>query len=170
MKTLPTALAIACLTVTAASAQKNFGDDLIARFAGDWTLAGTIAGREVVHDVEAAWVLDGYYLQIHEVSRERSPAGSPEYEALVTIGWEPTTSEYVCQWLDSTGGTGLRDGVLGHGQREGDSIPFVFGGGGETAIHNTFHYDRETDTWSWAIDNVEDGEHHPFARVVLKRK
>jgi hypothetical protein len=170
VKTLLTSLALFCLTATAAFAQKEFGDDLIARLAGHWILTGTIAGREVVHDLEAVWVLDGYYLQIHEVSRARTPASTPEYEAIVTIGWEPATNEYVCQWLDSTGGTGLRDGVLGHGPREGDSIPFIFGGSGEAAIHNTFHYQENTDTWTWTIDNVKGDEHRLFARVVLDRK
>ena len=159
-----------CLSTTAAFAQKGFGDDLIDHLAGDWTLSGTIAGHGVVHDIDAAWVLDGYYLQIHEVSREETPAGTPQYEALVTIGWEPATKEYVCQWLDSTGGTGLRDGVLGHGPREGDSIPFVFGVEEESSIHNTFHYDEDSETWTWVIDNVKGGEHQEFARVVLKRK
>ena len=64
----------------------------------------------------------------------------------------------------------MRDGVLGHGAREDDSIPFVFGAGGEAAIHNTFRYDKDTDTWSWAIDNVKGDESRPFARVVLQRK
>ena len=33
-------------------------DDL----AGRWVMTGTIAGQEIVHDLDAQWVLGGHYL------------------------------------------------------------------------------------------------------------
>ncbi len=92
MKTVLTALALLFLTATAAFAQKGFGDDLIAHLAGDWTLTGTIAGHEVTHDIEAAWVLGGYYLQIHEVSQGKTPEGAPQYEAIDNVQGDESRS------------------------------------------------------------------------------
>lgn len=153
-----------------AFAQQGFGDDLLGHLEGTWVMTGKIAGGDIVHDLEASWVLDGFYLQFHELARQTTDEGKPAYEAIVTFGWDEPDQRYVCLWLDSTGGEGLTNGVLGYGNREGDSIPFVFGEGEGSAIHNTFHYQRESDTWRWVIDNVKDGERRNFADVVLERK
>lgn len=170
MKTTIALLAVMTLFVGPVLAQRGFGDDLIGHLAGEWVMTGTIAGGEVVHDLEAAWVLDGFYLQFHELARERTEDGKPAYEAIVTIGWDEPSKRYVCLWLDSTGGTGLASGILGYGKREGDSIPFVFGEGNGSAIHNTFQYQRDSDTWQWVIDNVNGDETSNFAEVTLKRR
>ena len=57
-----------------------------------------------------------------------------------------------------------------HAVRDGDTLPFVFNTGPDTAIENTFAYDRDRDVWTWAIDNVRGGQHREFARVTLTRK
>ena len=39
---------------------------------GNWTLEGTIAGRETTHDIESDWVLRREYIRIHETfAREK---------------------------------------------------------------------------------------------------
>ena len=153
-----------------APAQQGFGDDLLNELAGTWVMTGTIAGDAVVHDLDASWVLDGFYLQFHEIARAVTDEGKPAYEAIVTFGWDPEHDRYVCLWLDSTGGTGLTNGILGYGKREGDSIPLVFADGADSAIHNTFQYRRESDSWRWIIENVRGEERSLFADVTLERR
>jgi ketosteroid isomerase-like protein len=142
---------------------------LLDHLPGNWVMTGTIAGEEVVHDVDADWVLAGHYLRFHDLSRERQQNGERVYEATVTIGWDAETEGFVCLWLDVTGGEGLASGVLGYAREVGDTIPFVFGEG-ESQIHNIFVYHRETDSWEWTIWNVRGEERREFAHVILRRR
>jgi len=162
-----------CLVVSlpATAQEAGFQDELLDRLAGTWVMTGTIAGDEIVHDLVAEWVLDHQYLSFHEVARGQEPDGTPLYEATVFIGWDEPSARYACLWLDSTGGSAfVVPVVIGHTQRSGDSLPFLFDTGDGSLIHNTFAYSRDTDTWTWAIDNESDGARTPFARVTLTRR
>lgn len=137
--------------------------------AGRWVMSGTIAGNEIVHDLEAEWVLGGHYLFFHEIARGRDEQGNPAYESRVYFGWDEEDERLVCLWLDVTGGGGLVPDGLGYGEPDGDRIPFVWGEGAESQIHNTFTYRADSDSWTWQIDNVREGEARNFARVTLQR-
>jgi len=50
----------------------------------------------------------------------------------------------------------LRLSGRGHAAKDGASLPFVFDDGTGSTIHDTFSYERATDTWRWAID-IEKG-------------
>jgi len=132
-------------------------------------LAGTIAGEETVHDVVASWVLGHQYLRIDEVSRETNELGAPAYEATVFIGWDKPSGRYVCLWLDVTGGGGLANDVFGYAMPADNKLAFVFGDD-NGRILNTFAYDPDHDSWTWAIDNESDGMASAFARVTLVRQ
>jgi hypothetical protein len=154
----------------ATAQQSGLQDPLLDRLAGQWVMTGTIAGAEITHDVDAEWVLGHNYLRIKDVSRERTAAGAPEYEAIVFIGWDATRKQYDCLWLDVTGGGGLTGEGIGHGRRVGDEIPFVFRLPDGSVIHNTFANRGASDSWEWHIDNESDGKRTPFARVTLHRR
>jgi hypothetical protein len=119
-----------------------------------------------VHDVEAAWVLQGNYVRITEVSRERDDNGRPAYEAIVFVGW--LDDHYVCTWLDNTE---VASGeVACAAAPTADAIPFEFRDAqGALIFTNTFAYNRAEDTWEWRLDNIRDGAADPFARVTLRR-
>ena len=142
---------------------------VLDHLSGQWVMTGTIAGQQVVHDIAAEWVLGGHYLYIHELARERDENGMPAYEARVYIGWDASSERLVCLWLDVTGGGGLTPEGFGYGTAEGERIPFVWGEGTGSGIHNTFTYQPEQDSWAWQIDNVHDGEISNFARLALHR-
>jgi len=148
--------------------EPSFQDAFLDRLVGTWLMEGTIAGDQVTHDLVVEWVLAHQYVQIRERSREKDASGNPAYESIVYIGWDPERKDYACLWLDITGSSGFEP--VGHGVREGDAIPFVFGTGDDGRIHNTFRYDRAHDRWTWSIDNERAGERSPFARVTLQRK
>lgn len=149
--------------------QPTFTDSLADRLVGRWVLRGTIGGEATTHDVTAEWVLAHQYVHIHEVSREKTPEGAPQYEAHVYVGWDPQKNQYVAAWLDVFGGISPQS--LGRATRAGDSMPFVFlGPDGAPAFNNTFAYDRRADTWEWRMDNVRNGALEPFARVTLSRQ
>jgi hypothetical protein len=152
------------------AAQPMQRDSLLDRLAGTWVLRGTIAGQQVVHDVGARWVLDNEYLEVREVSRTKTKAGTREYEAIVYIGRDPKTGEYAALWMDNTAYGAFAPAGTGRGMAKGDSIPFLFSDSSTSRFHNTFVYDRRANTWQWHLDNDDAKGRRPFARVTLSRK
>jgi hypothetical protein len=62
--------------------QHTFQDELLNKMAGRWKLTGMIRGKSVEHSVEAQWVVNHQFLQVHE----KDVAAPPPYEANVMIG------------------------------------------------------------------------------------
>jgi len=159
-----------CCPVSAEPAVQSPPTALLDHLAGNWILRGTIAGKPTTHDIQAAWVLNHEYLQLHETSREKNASGAAAYEAIVYISWDEKAGQYTCLWLDSTAGGGLSAEGLAHANRAGDSIPFIFTLSASDQIHTTFRYDKAADTWQWLIDNVVNGRTKRFADVKLNRE
>ncbi len=140
---------------------------LLERMVGRWVIRGTTGRRNVVHDVDADWVLAHRYIRIHEVSREKNAEGQPEYEAMVFIGWN-NPGHYSCVWLDTTGGLSILS--IGTAVPSGNELPFVFRNEkGEVDLTNTFTYNPKDNTWEWKIDNIENDQPKPFARLRLTK-
>lgn len=95
-----------------------------------------------MHDVTFEWLLDRAYVEMHEVSRERTPGGSPAYEAVVLFSRDPKTGAYACMWMDNTAAAAFPPEGIGRGSAAGDSIPFFFRYTATTGFHTTFVYDR----------------------------
>ena len=160
----------ALLVASRLPAQSLAPDSVFDRLLGHWVMRGTIARQQTVHDVTFERMLGREYLHMHEVSRERSAAGTPEYEAVVLFSRDAKTGEYAALWLDNTGVTTFEPAAVGHGAVSGDSIPFLFKYTATDSFHNTFVYDRATDSWQWHMDNDSAGVRRPFARVTLTRR
>jgi hypothetical protein len=163
-------LLVILVSFSVSAQQTTFQDTLLDHLIGKWILQGTIAGKETTHDIVTEWVLGHQYVQLHEVSREKNANGEAIYEAIVFIGWDQPLNQYACLWLDVTGGGGLSAQAIGHAERSGDKIAFLFKGGDGSIFHTTFVYNRVTDTWQWLMDGEENGKLQPFARVKITRK
>ena len=165
---------IFCVVLLAAAnplrGQSLSPDSLFERLIGHWVLRGVIHRQETTHDVTFTWMLGREYLQMHEVSRERSANGTPAYEAVVLFGRDPKNGEYACLWMDNTGTSAFDPAGIGRGAVAGDSLPFLFTYSATTAFHNTFVYDGKADSWQWHMDNDSAGVRRPFARLVLTRQ
>lgn len=142
--------------------------ELLEKLTGHWVSRGIVAKQQTTHDIDAHWVLDKEYLQIHEISREKDATGKAQYEAIIHVVWDPKAGEYACLWLDTTGIALFPPEGVGHAKPAADKIPFVFKDA-DGGIHTTFSYDREKDAWSWTIDNEIKGTLTPFARLTLTR-
>ena len=150
-------------------AQTPRGDPLLDRLVGNWVLTGPMAGKQTTHDVTARWVLSAEYVEIHEVSRERSSSGAPAYEAIVYVGRDSLTKQYSALWLDNTAYGAFDPAGTGRGFAAGDSVAFVFTYSSTSHVYNSFKYDRKNDAWEWHIDNEDQGKRTMFARVTLTR-
>ena len=146
---------------------------LMDHLIGRWVLSGTLAGKQTTHDVSAEWVLNRDYVQVHEISREKTTSGAPAYEAMVFISFNSASNEYSILWLDSTASSSFAPEDAGHAKLSKDpatAIPFLFkDSAGHITFENTFVYDEKSDSWEWIMANVKDGEKKPFGRVRLVR-
>jgi hypothetical protein len=155
-----------CSATLAVAQQAPTNSPLLDHLVGRWVLQGTIAGQKTTHDVNAEWVLQHRYLRIQEVSRQKNAKGEPQYEATIYIGWNETTKEYACVWLDVYGG--LTPVSIGVASPKENELPFVFKDDrGTISFSNEFVYDAKASTWEWRMDNVEKGVAKPFGRVKL---
>ena len=143
---------------------------LESQLIGHWVLQGTLGGKETTHDVDAVWVLNREYVQLHELSRAKKPDGTPEYEAIIYIEWKEQTHQYACLWLDSTEGGGVSANIIAHANAEGNKLPFVFQLKGGETFHTTFTYDKEADSWEWVLDDHKGDQVDRFGQVRLTRK
>ena len=155
--------------VTVKSQQVSQPDSLLNNLAGKWVLTGTIEGQKTTHDVDAKRVLNGQYVQIKEVSREKDEKGNPLYDAVIYICWQDAKKQYFCLWLDNTSNEGISNQVIGRAKQNGDKIEMLFKFSDANQFHTTFIYDRETDTWQWLMDGEENGKLQPFASVRLTK-
>jgi hypothetical protein len=139
-----------------------FRDDFIDRLAGTWKLTRKIRGREEVNTVEATWVLNHQFLQIHM----RDAAQPPQYEALLLVGYSHADKRYVAHWTDTWGG---RFSAIGSGERSGDSVEFKFQFPGGP-FFNTFRWDPANRGWTFRMESVgADGKRSLFAEDTLQR-
>ena len=141
---------------------------LLDKMVGRWVLRGTVGKQHTTHDIDARWVLNKEYIQIHEVSREKDGKGKPQYEAIIYVVWDKKSDQYACLWLDNTDITTFEPSGIGHAKPDGDRIFFVFGDRND-GIETTFSYDSKGDSWTWNIENVEKNKNSLFARLVLTR-
>jgi hypothetical protein len=170
MRIVATLVVLLLTAVNSLPAQSLKADSVLDRLIGHWVLRGTIARQSTIHDVSFEWLLGREYVQMHEISRERTANGAPAYEAIVLFTRDPETGEYACLWLDNTGVSAFKQEGVGRGRLAGDSIPFLFRYSATTSFHNTFVYDRARDSWQWHMDNDSAGIRRPFARVTLTRR
>src|SRR5262245_45740755 len=78
----------------AAFGQTDARRELLDGMTGRWVLRGVIAKQQTTHDIDARWILDKGYVQIHETSREKDAKGKPQYEAIIHVVWDPKAGEY----------------------------------------------------------------------------
>jgi hypothetical protein len=137
---------------------------------GHWVLEGILGGKQTTHDVDAQWVLNREYVQIHEISREKKADGSPQYEAIIYVAWDERRHEYSCLWLDSTETADFRRLIIGHAKPEPNKIPFILDYSKGETFHNTFSYDKGIDSWEWLLEDHKGDKIDRFGQVRLTRK
>jgi hypothetical protein len=159
---------VVLLTSVAAAQRPPLNSPLLEHLAGEWVLRGDIAGKQATHDITAEWVANHQYLRLHEVSRERTPDGKPQYDAFIHIGWSEQKKAYSIIWLDNF--WGIEPESIGSAEPKNNELLFLWRDEkGEVDFSNDFLYDPKTDSWLWTMDNVVNGTHKPFGSVKLTR-
>ena len=158
-------LVLLALAVTPAQAQPatRLEDALLDELAGHWEITRKVRGTTVQNSLDAQWVLQHRFLQLHMID----VADPPKYEAIVLIGYDKKTERYVAHWTDIFGGGAS---AMGYGKRIDDSIAFVFAYP-DGPFYNTFTWDRKTSRWTMLLEaEGKDGKRVFFAEDALRRK
>jgi len=148
--------------------QPPLASSLLDHLAGTWVMRYTQNGAHQIDDMTAQWVVVHHYLQIHEISRRKTAAGAPQYEALIHIGKNPQPAQYAIEWLDTFGG--MNETSTGYAAVEANRMRFLFyDKSGKLDFINDMTYDAKSDSWTWNLQNVDHGKAKPFLVIGLTR-
>jgi hypothetical protein len=146
----------------AAPRRGRLEDQFLQNLVGDWTISRKTRGTVVTNSLNAEWVLQHRFVQLHM----KDVADPPEYEALVLIGYDGSTETYVALWCDTFGG---QYAAAASGKRVGNSIEFIFNYA-DGPFHNTFSWDPAA-TWTFLMEaEGKDGKRQFFAEDTVRRK
>lgn len=148
------------LTALPGFSQSTSGD-LLSHLAGNWTITGSVMGKQVLYIAEGNWVLQNKWLCLHMKDTLRPT----EYEADVYMGIDSAKNEYVGHWLDSFGGEGAR--VTGIGSVSPGKIEIVYPYA-EGKFRNLFVFNSRADQWDFVIESEgKDGSWTDFAKFSI---
>jgi hypothetical protein len=116
-------------------------DPLLGRLVGQWTMTGTVRERPATYRLDVTWVLQQRFIELHMQDVKHMP---PLYEARVFIGADTLLSHYIAHWLDNFGAAYSVPPATGTARGDTLTLDFPYPVG---AFHDTFVYDRATDTW-----------------------
>lgn len=138
---------------------------LLERLIGRWTMTGTVRGEPATYRLDAAWVLQRRFVQLHMVDVRNTP---PQYEARVFIGADTVPGRLLGHWLDSFGAAYSVPPATGVATGDSLTLDFPYPHG---AFHDTFVYHAATDTWTIRLDAADgSGGWKRFAEYRARRR
>lgn len=137
-------------------------DPFLQNLIGEWTIERKIRGTVVHNTLKAEWVLQHQFVQLHM----KDTAQPSEYEALVLVGYDPSTKRYLAHWCDSFGG---QYAGVGYGVLVNNAIDFFFNYA-DGPFHNTFTWNSATRSWRFLMESEGvDGIRQVFAEDTVRR-
>ena len=142
-------------------------EELLDQLVGSWDLTGKMGTTDLRQKVEADWVIQGHFLQVHFIQEGPVLQDRPRYEAIYMLGYDSQSEEYTMHLFDTYGVRYAR--TIGVGMRRADSVEFLFEYP-NGLFSNIFTWDRETDEWEMLLrQKGENGKWKIFARKSLTR-
>lgn len=137
---------------------------LLDRLVGHWRMTGTVRGRAVAYDLDAARTLQRRFVELHMLDTARPPG----YEARVFVGVDSLGGRTIAHWIDSFG---ARYSVPpGTGDARGDTLLLHFDYA-DGPFRDMFVYDRAADTWRFELESGDgNGTWRPFAQYDVHRR
>ncbi|MFO0833884.1 MAG: DUF1579 family protein [Phycisphaerales bacterium] len=137
-------------------------DPYLQHLLGSWHIERAIRGEIVTNSMDVVPILDGKFVRIHMQSTTQ---GQP-YEAVVLVGHNDPTDEYVAYWCDSFG---AEYSAEGRGKRVDNTLEFTFRYP-NGPFFNTWTFDPEHDRWTFVGESgASDGTRRLFARDGVTR-
>lgn len=137
-------------------------DPYLRHLLGDWSIERAIRGEVVGNSMDVSPILGGSFVRIHMQS---TTPGKP-YEAVVIVGRENSTGEYVAHWCDSFG---AEYSAQGRGKLANNTLELVFHYP-SGPFFNTWTFDPINDQWTFVGESgSSDGSRKLFARDRVTR-
>jgi hypothetical protein len=139
-------------------------DSLLGHLVGQWQMTGTVRGHPARYTLDAMRVLQGSFVELHMVDMSQPPA----YEALVFIGVDRASGQYIAHWLDRFGAAYSIPHARGSARDDTLWLDFPYPSG---AFRDMFVYDPGTDGWYFRLQAADStGEWGLFAEYQVRRR
>jgi hypothetical protein len=99
-------------------------DDLLDHLVGKWNVRGTTHNTPTAQTLEVDWVLNHQFLRIYQKTSESEFGGSVPYEAMLMVGYDATSKNYILHLMNMRGGQFARG--VAFGRRTGNEISFAY--------------------------------------------
>jgi hypothetical protein len=143
-------------------AKAVLADPRLDKMVGHWTMNGELMGQPTTHTVQAKWILNHQFLEIHEWGPPDPKTAKPQYEAMPMIGYDNLSERY-----DVFGGRFSE--TLGYGKRVGNEIDFIFEYP-DGPLRTNFIWDATRGQWHWQMTQKNtSGQWTTFADLTLSQ-
>lgn len=142
-------------------------DEFLDKLVGSWQLTGSMGSVALRQRVDARWVIQGNYLQVHVVQDNPISGGERPYEAIYMFGFDRESGRYVMHLFDTFGAGYSR--TIGTGVLRGNSVEFLFDYP-TGQFSNTLTWEETSGRWKMILREQEDnGNWSTFATKILTR-
>ena len=128
-------------------------DEFLNRLVGSWSLTGKMGSTELRQKVEARWVIQSHFVEVHCLEEKLSSRDQNLYEAIYMIGHDSQSGEYSMHLFDTFGAGYAR--TVGVGTRQDNSIEFLFPYP-NGLFSNTFTWHSTTDEWKMLLRQKDE--------------
>jgi hypothetical protein len=143
-------------------------DEFLHRLVGLWTLTGKMGSTELRQKVNARWVIQGQFLEVHCIEAGSATQDQPLYEAVYMLGYDSQSKEYSMHLFDTFGASFAR--TVGIGKRRNDSVEFLFEYP-NGLFSNTFIWNKNSEGWEMLLKQKESKDKWKvFAKKTLTRE
>lgn len=163
MKQLYFLFIIALITVASSAQTKDttdghFRDDLLDHLVGKWNVTGIVHGMKFQNlSLEATWIMNHQYLQIHEKGTDTVPFIKMPWEAMFIIGYNHSTKQYVFYELTVRGVDEPYEG-FSYASRSGNQLKVFSKIRPAEMIIQSFTWQPSSNTWHIESRIKKDGK------------
>jgi len=144
----------------------RFRDELLNNLVGKWDVTATVHETKFTLDLDAEWVLDHQYLEIHWKSHQVVPWLKIPFEEICFVGYNRLYKRYFVHEVSVHGGGGSYEGFC-YAYKTGNEIKFVMLPDSDKTMEQRFIWEPKTKSWSIVSRQIVDGkEGEPY--IVMK--
>jgi hypothetical protein len=128
-------------------ADGRFHDDLLNHLVGKWTVSGIVHGAPFQNlHLEAKWIMNHQYLQIHEQGTDTVPWLKMPWEATFLIGYNHTNKRYIFYEFTIRGVDEPYEG-FSYGSRSGNELKIASKVNPKEIINQRFIWEPASGSW-----------------------
>ncbi len=136
----------------------RFHDDLLDHLVGKWNVNGIVHGMKFQNlNLEATWIMNHQYLQIHEKGTDTVPFIKMPWEAMFIIGYNHSTKQYVFYEFTVRGVDEPYEG-FSYASRSGNKLKVFSKLSTKEMIIQSFTWQPSSNSWHLELRIKKDGK------------